>query len=586
MGATLYKEVTYNLKSLIEDIALGEIALPDLQRQFVWPNAKVRDLFDSMFRGYPVGYLLFWATGADVGKVRTIGSEAKQKAPGRLVVDGQQRLTSLFAVMKGMEVIKDGLERERIQIAFCPTTQKFEVLDAAVGRDPEFIPDISKVWARDTGKARFVKDYLARLRESRSVTEAEEEHISDAIDRLYNLENFPFYALELSSTVDEEQVAEVFVRINYQGKSLNQADFILTLMSVFWDEGRRTLENFCLDTRRPCDERTSPFNHIAQPGADDLLRVIVGLGFGRGRLKYGYSILRGKDLETGEISTKRREEQFNVLRSSQENVLNLTNWHEFLKVPMTAGFMSADMISSQVGLLFAYTLYLIGHRDFKIDRGRLRTACARWLFMSALTSRYTGSPESDIEKDIIAFRSTKSGDAFLAHLDRVIESELTNDFWDITLPGELNSSAARGPALFAYQAALCILGAKPLLSNLRLRELFNPYIKGPRANVERHHLFPKNHLKSLGLTGVREINQIANYAWVEWVDNGEISDDAPSIYFPPYLEKMSEETKKEMFYWHALPDHWWTLTYDEFLEKRRKLIARVIRDGFQKIGPG
>jgi hypothetical protein len=204
--------------------------------------------------------------------------------------------------------------------------------------------------------------------------------------------------------------------------------------------------------------------------------------------------------------------------------------------------------------------------------------------MSALTSRYTGSPESIIERDIIEFRSAKSADALMAHLNRVIEAELTEDFWAITLPGILTSSSAQSPALFAYQAALCSLNAKAMLSNLSLRELFNPYVKGPRANVERHHLFPRNYLKGMGITNVRDTNQIANYAWLEWTDNGEISDDAPSEYFPAYLNKMSEESKDQMFHWHALPKDWWNMKYDDFLQARRKLISKVIEDGFKKIG--
>ena len=105
MSETLFKQVNYTLGSLIEFIRLGQIGLPDLQRPFVWKDAKVRDLYDSMYSGYPVGYLLFWQNALP-DAIRTIGTEHKQKTPSLLIVDGQQRLTSLFAVATGHKVVR------------------------------------------------------------------------------------------------------------------------------------------------------------------------------------------------------------------------------------------------------------------------------------------------------------------------------------------------------------------------------------------------------------------------------------------------------------------------------------------------
>ena len=113
--------------------------------------------------------------------------------------------------------------------------------------------------------------------------------------------------------------------------------------------------------------------------------MVIGYGFKRGRLKYGYEILRGKDLKTGEFSDKSRDIQFEKLKNAQKDVLNITNWHEFLKIPLSAGFQSEKMISSTVGLLFCYTLYLIGLKNFDIGHSELRKYCAMWLYMSSLT---------------------------------------------------------------------------------------------------------------------------------------------------------------------------------------------------------
>jgi hypothetical protein len=584
VSTTLYKEVTYPLKTLVDDIALGEIALPELQRPFVWPNAKVRDLFDSMYRGYPVGFLLFWAIDSSAKKARAIGTGLKQKEPSRLVVDGQQRLTSLFAVLKGLEVMREGGERERIQIAFSPATEAFQVCDAAVAKDPEFIPDISKLWSKDISRIKFVLEFVSKLRGNRDVTEEEEAKIHAAFDRLQNLEHFPFHTLELTSAVDEEQVAEVFVRINSQGKSLNQADFILTLMAVFWDDGRRELEKFCLGARTPGNGGKSAFNPILQPGPEDLLRVIIGTGFQRGRMKYGYSILRGKNLETGETTAELRDVQFEVFKIAQAEALDLTNWHEFLKVPLSAGYVSKHMIGSQVGLLFSYILYLQGQRNFSVDRNTLRNACARWFFMSALTKRYGNSPESMIERDIQALKGKQSPAEFLKIVDEVVAAELTEDFWTVTLPNRLVSSSSLNPALMAYQAALCVLDANALFSELKIRDLLSPFAKGNKSALEKHHLFPKAFLKAQGVRGVRETNQVANYALIEWSDNISISDADPKRYFPEFFERVSGESRQTAFFHHALPEAWWNMSYDDFLEERRRLMAKVIRAGFEKVG--
>src|SRR5690349_16409517 len=109
MPPTLYRDTGYTLSYLIEDIKTGRIALPDIQRPFVWSAAKTRDLFDSMYRGYPVGTLMFWETGAEVS-TRQIGTESAGRAPQLLIVDGQQRLTALFAVLTGRPVLTKTFE--------------------------------------------------------------------------------------------------------------------------------------------------------------------------------------------------------------------------------------------------------------------------------------------------------------------------------------------------------------------------------------------------------------------------------------------------------------------------------------------
>ena len=112
MSTIVFNKVDYTLGGLIDQIAMGTIGLPDIQRPFVWKNTKVRNLFDSMYQGYPVGYLLFWEN-AGVEGGRVIGTDTKQRPPQLLIVDGQQRLTSLYAVIKGVPVVRENYESEK-----------------------------------------------------------------------------------------------------------------------------------------------------------------------------------------------------------------------------------------------------------------------------------------------------------------------------------------------------------------------------------------------------------------------------------------------------------------------------------------
>lgn len=583
---TLFSEVTFPLGTLIGDIESGLLALPDLQRPFVWPNKKVRDLLDSMFRGYPVGYLLLWdSADAKAGKV--IGTGRKGAAPSLLIIDGQQRLTSLYAVLRGAPVKRENFHEERIQIAFRPLDGQFEVADAATRKDPRWIPDISEIWDPTRGVFDLTNSYLEGLAGDPEIDALARRRIADNINRLAQLTNFPFTALQLSSDLDEEQVAQVFVRINSQGKSLNQADFILTLMSVFRDAQRKKLEEFCRNSRSLAARgEASPYNPFLAPDPDHLLRVAVGLGFRRARLQNVYSILRGKDLETGQFSPERREAQFQILDEAQKYTLDLQTWHEFFKVLQDAGYRSGQLISSRNAILYTYIYYLIARRDYRLGYRQLAAPLARWFFFVSLTGRYTDSPETRMEQDLADLRDVKTGEDLLAHLDRTIRATFTPDFWEITLPNQLATSSAGSPGLFAYYAALVLLDARVLFSNRRVTDLLDPMIHAPRKAVERHHLFPKAYLKKLGIGAVRETNQIANFALVEWPENTAIGAKPPKEYFPSSRAGLSSTDWERQTYWHALPEGWAELSYGDFLTARRQLMARVIQAGYEALDRG
>lgn len=582
-GMQLYKDSRYSVWHIIEDIKHGKTALPDIQRPFVWSTAKIRDLFDSMYRGYPIGTLMFWETGASAS-ARQIGGGNSSRVAQLLVVDGQQRLTSLFAVMTGEEILAKDFTRRRIRIAFDPFSESFEVADAAIQRDPTYIPDITMLW-QDSYKAE-IRGFFERLSRAGEEPVADEvrDRLEERIDRVRDLRDFSFQVIELAAGADEEQVAEIFVRINSEGVQLNQADFILTLMSVYWEDGRRALEGFaraCVDSEVT---GPSPKNDFLDPSPDQMLRAAVGLAFRRGRLQNVYSLLRGKDLDSGELSEERRESQFRTLESAQKHVLDLTNWHEFLKCLQHAGFRNHKMISSSNAIIYTYTMWLVGRRDFKLSFKALRPVIARWFFMAHTTGRYTSSPESAIESDLNRISRLEDGDeaAFCRELDRIVRSNFTGDYWQISLPNALDSSAARSPVLFAYWAALNIIDAELLFSNVRVKDLIDQGA-APKKGIERHHLFPKAHLRANGVTAQVSINSIANMAFIDWPENLEIGASDPKDYWPQMTAGMSKDQIERQSYQHALPVGWDQLSYETFLERRRLRISQVVKDGFEQL---
>ena len=578
----LFKEVKYDLTTLIQQIDLGIIGLPDIQRPFVWKDTKVRDLFDSMYKGYPVGYFLFWAN-ANIEGTKGIGTALKQKHPTLLIVDGQQRLTSLYAVVKGQEVIRENYEKATIVIAFNPLEEKFEIPDASTKNNPRYFQNISELWKTDADLFEITDQFIDRLKKSVELSAEEIKKIRKAFNNLTNLEGYPFSALELSAEINEEQVADVFVRINSQGKKLNQADFILTLMSVFWEDGRKHLEEFCRLCRTPSKESASPFNYLIDPNPDQMLRVSVGLAFRRARLQYVYSILRGKDLDSGDFSIERREKQFQNLQIAQSKVLNIVNWHEFIKSIKQAGFARHDYISSDNNLLYAYIFFLIGREDINMDLYELKKLISKWFFMCSITGRYTGSPETAMESDLARLRGIESPEQFKNVLDEIIEGQLTNDFWSITLPMSLSTSSSTSPSLYAYYAAQYIHGAYGLFSKLKISDLLQEGLRSKKSALERHHLFPKAWLERNGVIDQTQRNQIANYALIEWNDNINISDKEPSQYLPNYLTRLTNDEKVKMYYWHALSENWEHMDYSDFLVDRRKRIAQVIKDAYEII---
>jgi len=682
----LFNPFNGHLEQLFGYIDVGDLGLPDIQRPFVWRDSKIRDLFDSLYRGYPIGSYLLWRNTAG-GKSHQIGEKQHAHSePNLLIIDGQQRLTALYSVFRGEPVKDDNYVNRKIKIAFNPNTEEFRVSDASTQRNPEYINDITDLFTKVSTrtfinsflekikkeKVNLQKKYLALIKkiddgdelnkgdaelfinkvktpdifegekniweklgiagkpeaengeeengdngaeEETDIVEVlnneisllsteelskvkaalgkeeiiDEEVISSRIEKLYNLKNYPFNALEIIPDLGEEQVADIFTRINSKGTVLRQADFILTLLSVFWVQGRAQIDDFCKAAKLIPDKNVSesPYNYIFEPTPKDLVRITVGLGFGRGKMKDAYSILTGRDFVTKSVSEKLRDEQFEKFKETLVKVLDNTNWHGFLKIILGLGFKSKDLISSSNNIANAYILYLIGKDKYGMQHKELERNIGRWFFFSSVTSRYSYSPETQMEADLNYFKNAKNKNEYIKLINTAIESELTNDFWDITTPNKLLVSSSKMNAIRnTYFACLIRKGANVLFSDRKIGDLFTPELKKRKKDLERHHIFPRNYLVKEFKLDSKQINQVANFTYLEYEENIDISDDPPKKYFLEKKEEYytgKEEELKKMMMEHCLPDNFYDMEYGAFLKERRKLIAKLVRTVFESL---
>lgn len=365
----IFSNTTLTVNQLLEKIDTGELGLPELQRPFIWKDSKVRDLFDSMMRGYPIGYLMLWECPS-LDKKKSIGVDAHSyDSPKEVIIDGQQRLTSLYAVMKGKKVINSKFDEKSIVISYCPLQNKFEVGYQATKNDPEWIYNISDLFT-STNTFKFIGDFIKKLGDYRStkgseLTDEEQGLIADRINSVVNLKSHTLPVFDIKSTAEEEDVSEIFVRVNSGGVSLKQNDFILTLLSLYWDDGRREIEQFSKDSTAPAKGKTTSYNQLTTVSAQDVIRVVMAYAFDRARLKYGYKLLRGADFDKkGAVDDNLRVQRFNTLKEKLPDVLDVHSWHEFIKAIMNAGYLSGDLILSGNAIFYTYALYLIAKHRF------------------------------------------------------------------------------------------------------------------------------------------------------------------------------------------------------------------------------
>ena len=595
-----YEVNNSSVESILAWIKQGEIAIPEIQRPFVWDATKVRDLIDSLYKGYPVGYIITWKNPDVKLKDGTLATGKK------VLIDGQQRITALTAAIVGQEVIGSDYKKKRIKIAFNPLEEVFEVSNPAIQKNSQWIDDISTVFTNDFSSWSFVPQYC----EKNDITDFEK--IGNAINKLTQIKNNSLGIIYLSHNLDIEVVTEIFIRINSKGVVLSQADFAMSKISSNEVYGgdiiRKTIDYFCHLAQNPVDfeaiksndadfvnqDNFNAIKWIAKeneelyvPSYTDLLRVAFTSKFYRGKLSDLVSLLSGRDFETREYKDEIAKESFELLHKGVLSFVNETNFKRYIMIVKSAGIVDASLIRSQNVLNFGYILYLT-LKDRGIEANKIENIVRRWIVLSILTGRYSSSPESWFDYDIKRFNESDDIEALVRNVE---EGELSDAFWNNILVTKLNTSVTSSPYFKIFLIAQISMGDKGFLSkNIDIRSLIEQ-----RGDV--HHIFPKAYLQKRGITSKGMYNQIANYVYMQSEINIKIKDKAPNVYFGEVKKQCEDgnliygsiDNMDELIdnlNQNAIPLDIFDMdvnSYQEFLHKRRLLMADKIKRYYKSL---
>lgn len=595
-----YNASNISLDQILNYIKSEEIAIPEIQRPFVWKPRQVRDLIDSLYKGYPTGYLIISQSPDMKLKDGTLSLGKK------IMIDGQQRVTALMTAIAGLKVLTSDFKKRRIKIAFNPQASEeseeemFKVQDNAILKDKKWIADIAELFKSDFDQWAFVNEYCQQN------AEVNGSQMNKILMRLLDIKNRQIGVITLDKDLNIDEVTDIFIRINSQGAKLNQADFAMSKIAANTEYGgnalRKAIDYFShlavepdwyaemakdtlfMETLYASKLKWLKDNQesIFDPDYNDILRISFMYKFGRAKLKDLVSLLGGRDFESREYKAQIAEESFAKLSEGVIDFMNQYTFSNFILGMKAAGFISNKLINSQMTMDFAYTLYLLLNNDTTIEKSQIKHYVAKWFVMSTLTSRYTGSPESQMDFDIKRIREK----GFLAFFQEVEEANLSDTFWNVRLVQQLETQVINSPFFNVFLAAQIYEGNNALFSNgTKVGYLIT--LMG-----EVHHIFPKQYLRNNGFNERIQYNQIANFTYLDTQVNKEISDDAPNVYFTSAIEHCENGSslygniadinclKKNMAE-NCIPSQIIDMDYSnypEFLVARRKLMAAKIKD--------
>ena len=604
--AEKYNASNYPLEQILGFIKSGQIAIPEIQRPFVWKPKQVRDLIDSLYMGYPTGYLII-SLSPDMRLKDGTLSIGKQ-----ILIDGQQRVTALMTSIVGMEVLNSNFKKKRIKISFNPLAnpeedeEMFKVQDNAILKDKRWIADIADVFKTDFDLFGFINQYCA---DNMGVITGSQ--LNNILMRLIDIKNRQIGVITLNKDLNIDEVTEIFIRINSQGAKLNQADFAMSKIAANTEYGgnmlRKAIDYFSHLAVMPDwfgdmikDEEFMATSYAAKlkwlkddresifdPDYNDILRISFMYKFGRAKLKDLVSLLGGRDFLTRDYRVEIAEESFAKLTEGVVDFMNQYTFSNFVLAMKSAGYISEKLINSQMTLDFAYTLYLLLNADDTIDKSKIKHYVTKWYVMSTLTSRYIGSPETMMDFDIRRIKER----GFLTFFKEVEEANLSDTFWNVGLVQNLETPVINSPFFNTFVAAQIYFNDNALFSNgTKISYLVN--LMG-----DVHHIFPKQYLRDNGYTEKVTYNQIANFTYLDTQVNKDISDEAPNVYFKNALERCrvgkalygnisDEEVLKANLTANCIPLEIVNMNhadYDRFLVERRKLMAKKIRDYYYSL---
>ncbi|MFV5314547.1 GmrSD restriction endonuclease domain-containing protein [Priestia megaterium] len=595
-----YQVNNTNVNALISWIEQEIVAIPEIQRPFVWKPSKVRDLLDSLYNDYPVGYIITWQN-PDARLKDGMISHGK-----KILIDGQQRVTAIMAAIAGKEVVTKDYSKRRITIAFNPIEETFEVQNPAILKDKRWIPDISEVFKQGFDTFGFINRYCEQN------LEISNNKLNEILQKLTSVRYSSIGVIELAHTLDIEIVTEIFIRINSAGVNLSQADFAMSKVSVndIYNGPliRKTIDYFCHLIKSPSiydnivqnDEEFAQsedfkkikwlkeYNtNIYEPSYSDLLRVSFTFKFLRGRLSNLVSLLSGRDFETREYKEEIIEDSFKKLHDGVLKFVNETNFKRFIMILKSAGVINSKMVRSQNALNFAYTLFLL-LREKNVNDSLINQVVRKWLVASIMTERYSGSPESMFDFDIKRFAVHENP---IDYVNKMEAGELSNAYWDNIMPANLNTSVSSSPYFNLYVMSQIYDKDKAFLSkSITVQQLIEE-----RGDV--HHVFPKKYLQSNGYNNNRQYNQIANYAYTEQVVNLAIKANSPKEYMALIKAQINGQQMKigeinnmdsleKNLKMNCIPKSIFEMKssdYEGFLEERRKLIVEKIHDYYNRL---
>jgi hypothetical protein len=580
------------VETLLSWIKSGDIAIPEIQRPFVWNGAKVRDLIDSLYQGYPVGYIITWRN-PDV-KLKT----GELSAGKKVLIDGQQRITALTAAIVGQRVLDKNYKEINIRIAFNPLEEKFDVLNKAYEKSPEWIDNINPIVNDEVSISKAIRKYC------QDNPDADEELVEERIENLKRIKTKQVGIIELDASLDIDTVTEIFIRINQKGVVLSNADFVMSKIASDEQHGgnkmRKMVDYFCrllvdkgfikhIQDNDTVFTQSDYFKEIKwmATGVDDLyvpdyidmLRVAFTFKFSRGKFSDLVALLSGRNFETRSYEGSIAEASYAKLSEGLSAFVNQTNYQRFVMIIKSTGLISKKLISSQNSLNFAYALYLKLRED-GLGEAETQGYVKRWMVMSMFIGRYSGSAESRIDEDIKQINEK----GIAAYLIQMEQAHLGTGFWDFGIINDLETSSVNNNAYNLYLAAQVNANTVAFLSkSMKISTLIEQ-----RGDV--HHIFPKKHLTNNGYSQ-KAYNQVANFVFTEQATNIKVGMLTPKEYLDKVKAQIqagtngistldSNVTLHENLINNDIPniieeaDH---SVYEDFLEERRRLMAKKLK---------